>query len=186
MPEWIPSEGSAKGRLVLCAMEAFSAAAFDDVNVVELCATARVTTGTLYHHFATKLGLFDVVRLEVERRSVDRIAGALAARADDRPATAARAALLVGFDYVVDSGRARLAGASVPAGRDDGIEAILRPVLGADGVVARLAVATWRAALMCTIDGVGVEAVRAALAQFSFGDDEHLVETGLRGAPDTP
>ena len=98
MREWIPSESSSKGLLVLRAVDAFSAEAFDEVNVVALCAAADVTTGTLYHHFGTKLGLYELVRLEVERRTVDRIAGALAARAGDSPAVAVRAALLVGFD----------------------------------------------------------------------------------------
>ena len=168
MPEWIPSESSAKGRLVLRAVEAFSAQAFDEVNVVTLCATADVTTGTLYHHFGTKLGLYEVVRLEVERRTVDRIAGALAARADDPPAVAVRAALLVGFDYVVDTGRVRLIGAAVPHGRDDVLEAAVRSTLDPHGAGARLWLAAWRAALMCTLDGFSVTAARSALARFSL------------------
>ena len=60
MREWIPSESSSKGRLVLRAVDAFSAEAFDEVNVVALCAAADVTTGTLYHHFGTKLGLYEL------------------------------------------------------------------------------------------------------------------------------
>lgn len=168
MPEWIPTEQSAKGRLVLRAVEAFSAQPFEDVNVVALCTAADVTTGTLYHHFETKLGLYDVVRLEVERRTVDRIAGALAARADDPPTAAARAALLVGFDYVVSTGRARLVGAPVPAGRDDLIETALGALL--DGASARLWLAAWRAALLCTVEGFSVKTVRAALAKFGLVD----------------
>jgi AcrR family transcriptional regulator len=168
MPEWIPSESSPKGRLVLRALDAFSAEAFDDVNVVALCAEADVTTGTLYHHFGTKLGLYEVVRLEVERRTVDRIAGALAARADDPPGVAARAALLVGFDYVVDAGRVRLMGAPVPPGRGDMLEAALLSML--DHPVAGIWLAAWRAALMCTLDGHSVGEVRTALARFGLDD----------------
>jgi AcrR family transcriptional regulator len=172
VPEWIPTESSSKGRLVLRAVEAFSAKPFEDVNVVALCAAANVTTGTLYHHFETKLGLYEVVRLEVERRTVDRIAGALAARGDDPPTAAVRAALLVGFDYVVSTGRARLVGAPVPAGREDLVETTLAAVLGSDGASARLWVAAWRAALMCTLDGFGVEAARAALAKLGLSNGE--------------
>jgi AcrR family transcriptional regulator len=167
MPEWIPTEQSSKGRLVLRAMDAFSAAAFDDVNVVALCETAEVTTGTLYHHFQTKLGLYEVVRLEVERRTLDRIAGALAARADDPTTVAVRAALLVGFDYVVDTGRARLVGAPVPPGREDVLEGAVRSALDPRGPSARVWLAAWRAALMCTLDGFSVASARRALARFS-------------------
>jgi AcrR family transcriptional regulator len=147
---------------VLRALEEFSAQPFEDVNVVALCAAADVTTGTLYHHFETKLGLYEVVRGEVERRTVDRIAGALAARAEEPSAAAARAALLVGFDYVVSTGRARLLSAPVPAGREDLIEAALGAVL--NGAAARLWLAAWRAALLCTVDGFSVKTARAALA----------------------
>jgi AcrR family transcriptional regulator len=170
MPEWIPSESSSKGRLVLRALDAFSAEAFDEVNVVALCAAADVTTGTLYHHFGTKLGLYEVVRLEVERRTVDRIAGALSARADDPPAVAVRAALLVGFDYVIDTGRARLMGAAVPPGREDVLETAVRSTLDPRGADARLWLAAWRAALLCTLDGFSVTAARLALARFSLDD----------------
>lgn len=151
-------------------MEAFSAEAFDEVNVVALCTAAGVTTGTLYHHFGTKLGLYEVVRLEVERRTLDRIAGALAARADDQPAVAVRAALLVGFDYVVDTGRVRLMGAAVPPGREDVLEAAVRSTLDPNGAGARLWLAAWRAALMCTLDGFSVTAARSAFARFSLDD----------------
>ena len=171
MPEWIPTENSPKGRLVLRALDAFSAEAFDNVNVVALCETAGVTTGTLYHHFGTKLGLYEVVRLEVERRTVDRIAGALAARADDPAADAVRAALLVGFDYVVDTGRVRLIGAPVPPGRDDLLEAAVRSVLDPRRPSARVWLAAWRAALMCTLNGFSVADARKTLADFSLGYD---------------
>lgn len=148
---------------MLRAMDAFSAEAFDDVNVVALCEAADVTTGTLYHHFQTKLGLYEVVRLEVERRTLDRIAGALAARVDDPPVAAVRAALLVGFDYVVDTGRVRLVAAPVPAGREDMLEAAVRSTLDPRGPIARIWLAAWRAALMCTLDGFSVTAARTAL-----------------------
>jgi AcrR family transcriptional regulator len=170
MPEWIPSESSPKGRLVLRALDAFSAEAFDEVNVVALCAAARVTTGTLYHHFGTKLGLYEVVRLEVERRVVDRAAGALAARAQDPPTVAVRAALLVAFDYVVETGRVRLMGAPASPGHSDLLEATVRATLDPDGAGPRVWVAAWRAALMCTLDGFDVATARSALASLRIDD----------------
>ena len=39
---------------------------------------AETTTGPLYHHFGSKLGLYDVIRSDVERRVTDRMEGALA------------------------------------------------------------------------------------------------------------
>lgn len=156
---------------MLRAVDAFSAEPFDEVNVVALCAAANVTTGTLYHHFGTKLGLYEVVRVEIERRTVDRIAGAMAARADDPPAVAVRAALLVAFDYVVDTGRARVMGAAVPPGRDDMLEAAVRSTLDPQGAGARVWLAAWRAALMCTLDGFSADAARTALARFRVDGD---------------
>ena len=84
MPEWIPTERSAKGRLTLRALDAFAAVDFDAVNVVALCVEADVTTGTLYHHFGSKIGLYDVVRSEVERRVLDRMEGHWRSLAEER------------------------------------------------------------------------------------------------------
>jgi AcrR family transcriptional regulator len=38
-------------------------------------------TGALYHHFGSKLGLYDLMRDDVERRLLDRMEGAIAASA---------------------------------------------------------------------------------------------------------
>jgi hypothetical protein len=53
------------------------------VTVGEIAAGAGVTTGPLYHHFGSKLGLYAFVRDEAERRLLDRMEGAAAARADE-------------------------------------------------------------------------------------------------------
>jgi AcrR family transcriptional regulator len=42
-----------------------------------------VTTGSLYHHFESKIGLYLVVREEMEQRVVDRMTGAAAVAGDD-------------------------------------------------------------------------------------------------------
>jgi len=78
MRGWIPTRASAKGRLVLAALESFGRRGYDGVAVADLAAAAETTTGPLYHHFGSKLGLYDVVRADVERRILDRMEGALA------------------------------------------------------------------------------------------------------------
>lgn len=82
MREWIPVPGTAKSRLVEAAIHQFEMAGYEAVNVTELAAKASVTTGALYHHFDSKLGLYLVVREEMERRVVDRMVGAAAASSD--------------------------------------------------------------------------------------------------------
>ena len=81
MREWIPVSTSPKGRLALAAVKEFGARPFDEVTVGELAAAAKVTTGALYHHFGSKLGLYAFVREDVERRLLDRMEGAIAASA---------------------------------------------------------------------------------------------------------
>ena len=75
MREWIPVSTSPKGRLALSAIEEFGARPFDEVTVAELATAAKVTTGALYHHFGSKLGLYAFVREDVERRLLDRMEG---------------------------------------------------------------------------------------------------------------
>ena len=92
MREWIPTPSSAQGRLVLAALEAFGRDGYAAVSVADLARAAQTTTGPLYHHFESKLGLYAFVREDVERRVLDRLEGALdAGRA--RPADALVAAL---------------------------------------------------------------------------------------------
>ena len=86
MREWIPVSTSPKGRLALAAVREFGARPFDEVTVGELAAAADVTTGALYHHFGSKLGLYAFVRDDVEQRLLDRMEGAIAASAPARTA----------------------------------------------------------------------------------------------------
>ena len=79
MRDWIPTRDSPRGRLVLAALDAFGAHGYEGVAVAELARSAETTTGPLYHHFGSKLGLYDVIRTDVERRVLDRMEGALAA-----------------------------------------------------------------------------------------------------------
>jgi len=161
---------SSKGRLALGALREFAARGYAPVSVAEIAAVAGVTTGSLYHHFGGKPELYGFVRDEVERRVLDRMEGALAARADDGRAAAVRAALLVGFDYVAREDFARLLGEPRPGGDEDPIEALLERALDANGApLGRLLAAAWRAALLAVIDGLPVAETRDALEALSFG-----------------
>lgn len=163
MQEWIPVPGSAKGRLIEAAMHHFEQAGFEAATVAELASKAGVTTGSLYHHFGSKLGLYTVVRDDLEKRITDRMEGA--AEAVGGPGReAARAALLVAFDATVRFGVCRLLGETAPGDRPDPVRATLTTLLP-DGVsvAAVLLVASWRSALLEVADGAPAATVRAGL-----------------------
>jgi AcrR family transcriptional regulator len=168
--EWVPVSTSAKGRLALRALEEFGRRGFADVGVAELAEQAGVTTGSLYHHFGSKLGLYAVARAEAERRLLDRMEGAAAARAADGPAAALRAALLVGFDFVVAQQLARLLGEIHPDREPlaDPVARLAAELLdGGRTPIARMIAAAWREALAALGDGAPPESARAALAVLS-------------------
>lgn len=163
MRDWIPISTSPKGRLVLAAVKMFGARPFDEVGVAELSAAAQVTTGALYHHFGSKLGLYTFVREDVERRLLDRMEGALAVEESDR-AVAAMSALLVGLDFAVRQDFLHILG-DPPAGTEHDRLAEMLSLRAAPTtpVLGRLLAAAWRAALAAIADGAEVERVRAAL-----------------------
>ena len=170
MREWIPVSTSPKGRLALAAVREFGARPFDDVTVSELASAANVTTGALYHHFGSKLGLYVFVREDVERRLLDRMEGAIAAYvpASDRPA-AVTAALRVGFDFAVREGFLRILG-DPPGGADrDRLAQMLRAsTTEASPVLSRVLAAAWRAALAAVAEGSEPQQARAALLALEF------------------
>jgi AcrR family transcriptional regulator len=168
--DWIPIPGSAKARLVEAAIEQFELAGYDAVNVVELATKANVTTGSLYHHFDSKLGLYLVVRGEMEKRITERMEGAAAA-SGGRGRPAARAALLVAFDATVRFGVCRILGEHPPVEREDPVAAVLAPLLPRRlAPAAGMMAATWRAALMTVAGGTPAAAARASF--------EYLLEAG--------
>src|SRR5262245_52346110 len=116
--EWIPVSSSSKGRLALAALKEFGARPFDEVTVGELAAAAEVTTGSLYHHFGSKLGLYAFVREDVEQRLLDRIEGAIAGSASSDRSAAVIAALVVGLDFAVNEDFLHILGA--PPAEADG------------------------------------------------------------------
>jgi AcrR family transcriptional regulator len=178
VPDWIPTRASAKGRLALAALEAFGSTPFNEVAVSALARAADVTTGALYHHFGSKVGLYDAVRADVERRTLDRLEGAFAARPDDQPTAAALAALKVAFDYLTDQGYTRLLGADHPDQHTDPIVGYVSAAIDRDRVpLARLLCAAWRAALLSVGDGISPADARAAL------DALHIHPSGAAPKP---
>jgi AcrR family transcriptional regulator len=172
-------------------MHHFERDGFEACSVTDLAAKAGVTTGALYHHFGSKLGLYAVVRGDLENRVVDRmegaaesVFGATPARAGATPGlrdvrSVVRAALLVAFDAAVRFNACRLLGEPpLPASGNTSVET--RPVdpietalrfylpdrLAAGGAVLA---AAWRAALLSVANGTAAEPARAALA-FTLGD----------------
>lgn len=174
--EWIPVSTSPKGRLVLAAVRAFGSRPYDAVTVGELARAAEVTTGALYHHFDSKLGLYAFVRADVERRLLDRMEGA-AASAED-PGRAVRAALLVGFDFAVAGEFTRLLGDPTPGGGPDLVATLLTELSGGEPALGRVLAAAWRAAVTAVADGLPATAARTALGSLVAGVEEE--QTHLR------
>jgi len=168
--EWIPVSTSPKGRLALAAVRQFGVRPFEEVTVGELAVAAKVTTGAIYHHFGSKLGLYTFVREDVEQRLLDRMEGAIAASAptSDRSA-AVGAALLVGFDFAVREGFLQMLGAPpAGAGRDRLAEMLSASTTPASPVLGRVLAAAWRAALVAVAEGSEPQQARAALLALEF------------------
>lgn len=158
MREWFPVSTSPRGRLALAAVRLFGAEPFDEVTVGALAAAADVTTGAIYHHYGSKLGLYEFVRADVERRLLDRMEGAAAAD----PVGPAGAAVLVGFDFAVSQGFTRLLGAP-PLGSDPDRVADLLDRFAGTPVLGRILAAAWRDALVAVDAGADPALARIAL-----------------------
>ena len=166
MREWIPISTSPKGRLALAAVREFGARPFDEVTVAELAAAADVTTGALYHHFGSKLGLYAFVREDVERRLLDRMEGALAATGPQSDHQAAvTSALLVGLDFAVRENFLRILGEPPPGTTHDRLaEMLSQSAVPAAPLLGPVLAAAWRAALAAIVSGADLESARAAIA----------------------
>ena len=163
MREWVPVPGSAKARLIEAAVHQFELNGYEAVNVVDLAGKASVTTGALYHHFGSKLGLYLTVREDMEKRVVERMEGAAAAT-EGRGHPAVRAALLVAFDAAVRFNVCRILGEQPPVERDDPVPAALRPLLTKHkALAADILAAAWREALLAVTRGASSSGARACL-----------------------
>jgi len=67
---------STKRALIESAAELFTERGYAGTSLDEVVAAARVTKGALYHHFASKLDLFESVFLKVQREATDEITAA--------------------------------------------------------------------------------------------------------------
>jgi AcrR family transcriptional regulator len=162
--ESIPIPGTARAKLIHAAVAQFGTVGYEDVNVTDLADAAGVTTGALYHHFGSKLGLYRVVREEMERRIYERMDGAAAA-AGGVGRSAIGAALLVGFDAAVRFGVARLLSESRSDVGPDRISETLASFLPRRLVAAApMLVAGWRGALAEVAAGTSPSVARAGLA----------------------
>ena len=170
MREWIPVSTSPKGRLVLVAVREFGERPFDEVTVGELATAADVTTGALYHHFGSKLGLYAFVRADVEQRLLDRMEGAIAASATETdPGAGVKSALMIGFDFAVRERFLRIL-AEPPSGseHDRLAEMLGARTTPASPVLGPVIAAAWRAALVAVADGAEPQQARAALTALEF------------------
>jgi AcrR family transcriptional regulator len=149
---WIPVPETTTGRLVSAALELFGACGYGPVGVATIASQAGVTTGSLYHHFKSKEGLYRLVRTDVEQRVVDRVEGAAATHSVSGVSELAPV-LLVGFDYVVSGGFVRLLGEPPPESQGgithpDPVEQLIDRLLGGQQrPMPALVAAAWRTAL---------------------------------------
>jgi AcrR family transcriptional regulator len=174
MREWVPVPGSARGDLVRVALREFATHGYEAVNVAALAQAAGVTTGSLYHHFGSKAGLYGIVRDDVERRVLDRMEGAAQARIAEGSNVALGAALVIGFDWAARQGMARLLAEPYVGRQADPIADFLASTAGHAQVgvaLAKILAAAWRAALQSIIDGISVASARHALAAIRLADD---------------
>lgn len=155
----------------MCALQEFGRRPYLDVTVGELAAEAGVTTGALYHHFDSKLGLYSFVRVDAERRLLDRMEGAAAVGGGDGVGATLRSVLLVGFDFAVAQGFIRLLGEEHPGRDSDPVAELLTELSGAEhSPLGRVLVAAWRAALLAVSDGEPADRARSALSMLSVVD----------------
>jgi AcrR family transcriptional regulator len=156
MPDFltVPIPGSARARLLAAGIARFQDLGFERASVVEIALDAGVTTGSLYHHFRSKLGLYVVIRDEMEKRMTERMEGAASALGSTgRPAIGA--GLEVAFDAAVRFGVTRILAEPRPDESPDTIALLLsalvpHPANPAGAILA----AAWRAALLAVADGV--------------------------------
>ncbi len=163
MREWIPVPGGVKARLLQAAAEQFERLGYDAASVIDIAADAGVTTGSLYHHFESKLGLFALLRGDLEHRIRDRLEGAFEGAGGGRAGI--ETALLVAFDAAVRMKAARILSEGSAALSEDVLLACLeRLALRAPAGAAAVLLGAWRAALAAVGSAVAEEDAREALA----------------------
>ncbi len=168
MRELIPIPGSVRARLLDSAIELFESRGYEAASVTEIAAAAGVTTGSLYHHFESKLGLFGVIRQEMERRIRDRMEGAFEAVGGGR--SGVRSALLVGLDAAVRFKSTRIL-SEEPVGLAEQTleETMVRLVSPQPAPAARILLGAYRTALATISAGAEPAEAKRCLA-WAMGD----------------
>lgn len=161
MPHPIPIPGSARARLISAAIAHFQADGYERASVVEMADEAGVTTGSLYHHFGSKLGLYRVIRSEMERRMTERMEGAVAAVGGGRDGV--RVALEVSFDAAIRFGVTRILAEAPPEDWLDPVSETVEVMIPGNAIAARCVVAAWRGALLAVANGSSPKAARSGL-----------------------
>lgn len=152
--DWVPVPGSARARILTAGMTIFERDGFDAAGVIDIATTAGVTTGSLYHHFESKLGLFQVIRREMERRIRDRMEGAFEAAYETAGSGRAcvNAAMLVGFDAAIKLRAVRIL-SDEPNGLEENTlaEALAELFAPAPEQAAAVMLGAWRTALRAAV-----------------------------------
>lgn len=174
MPYPVPIPGSSPARLIDAGIAHFQQRGYEGSSVVEIATDAGVTTGSLYHHFDSKRGLYLVILEEMQRRMIERIEGAAAARG--------------GMEGVLAAFRVTLA-----AGERFGVTRILSESPNGEGPIAAalsvffperdhvgtLLAAMWREAMHTLAEGANTdEAMRSIEAIVAVGDSSPPTQTG--------
>ena len=136
---------------------------YERASVVQIAKDAGVTTGSLYHHFGNKLGLYVVIRNEFETRMTERMEGAAAALGG-AGRRAVQAGLEVAFDAAVRFGVAQILAEPPPDQTPDTVAALLRELLRSARPAGAMLSAAWRAALLAVADGVSPSEAKAGMS----------------------
>src|SRR5437899_1552091 len=103
-----------RAALIGAGRELFAERGYADVATEEIVRAAGVTRGALYHHFAGKVGLFEAVYEDVERRLVEEIAASALSSASD-PLAALHAGAQAFLDACEDPAVQRIALVDAPS-----------------------------------------------------------------------
>lgn len=160
MPHPVPIPGSARARLIEAAISQFQEHGYEQANVTQMASMAGVTTGALYHHFASKQGLFGIIREEMERRMTERMEGASAAVGGGRAGV--RVAFEVSIDAAARFGVTRILSEAGPSDHDSIVET-MGSMLSDNRVVARCLASMWRGALAAVADGAEPSSAKEAI-----------------------
>jgi AcrR family transcriptional regulator len=162
VPHPIPIPGSARARLITAGIAHFQSDGYEGASVVEMANEAGVTTGSLYHHFGSKLGLYRVIRGEMERRITERMEGAMAAIGGGRDGV--RVAMEISFDAAVRFGATRILAEAPPEEWPDPVAETVERMIPGNAIAAQCVVAAWRGALLAVANGSSPQAARSGLA----------------------